>query len=133
MRCKKLKNKESGAETYALRRRVMALIYEIKELVDIPRVEVRITDDHASVLGMGTMGPSRGRSWIWITERAITASEFDLRSIVYHEVLHAVYGVEHDESCPLMKPTHTPLSKAQAQKHFMKYAKRVKPVVECRA
>lgn len=130
---KKLRNKVMDSEVYALRRRVMALIYEIKEMVDIPRVEVRITDDHDSVLGMGSMGPSRGgRSWIWITERAITASEFDLRSIVYHEVLHAVYGVGHNDSCPLMKPTHTPLSKAQAQKHFMKYAKKVKPVVECR-
>ena len=117
--------KKMNSDVYKLRRRVIDLIYEIKEMVNLPRVEVRITDDHESILGQGTKGQFRGRSWIWISERAIKASEFDLRTIVYHEVLHAVFGVNHDESCPLMKPTHTPLEKREAQKLFMKWAKSV--------
>lgn len=80
--------KKMNSDVYKLRRRVIDLIYEIKELVDLPRVEVRITDNHESILGQGTKGQFRGRSWIWISERAIKASEFDLRTIVYHEVLH---------------------------------------------
>jgi hypothetical protein len=118
---KMVKNKEMNEATYKLRRRVMELIYEIKDLADIPRVEVRITDDHERVLGLGTMS---GTPVIWITERAITASDFDLRTVVYHEVLHAVFHIKHDEKCPLMKATHSPLSKGEAQKHFMKWVKR---------
>jgi hypothetical protein len=124
MKTSDLQNKTMNPETYKLRRKVIDMIYEIKELVgkhggSFPRVEVRVTEDHERILGKASMG--RSKSIIWITERAITASEFDLRSIVYHEVLHTVYRIEHNESCPLMKPLHSPLSKAEVQRHFLKY------------
>jgi hypothetical protein len=41
---KQLKNKDMNNEVYALRRRVMNFIYEARELAELPRVEVRITD-----------------------------------------------------------------------------------------
>lgn len=113
-----MKNKEMNKETYALRKQVMALIYEIKEFAEIPRISVRVTENDGCVLGRARLN----RGEIWIAEKSIKG--YDLRTIVYHEIVHAVYGAEHDESCPLMKSVYSPLTKAQAKKHFLKYAKR---------
>ncbi len=115
-----LKNKKMSDEVYKLRRRVMTLIYEIKEFADIPRIDIRITDDDAEFLGVARLQ----NNIIWITERAITSDEYDLRTIVYHEVLHAVYGIGHDDECPLMRTTHMPLEASEAKKHFLKYINR---------
>lgn len=119
----KLNKKVMSSEVYQLRKRVMAMIYEAKRLVpSLPRVTVRITDDHASTLAIAVME----RDYIEVTERAVTCDDFDLRTIVYHELLHAVYGVEHDDQCPLMRPVHLPLSKEMAQRIFTRYAKEVR-------
>ena len=117
---KNLKNQKMNPEVYKLRKRVMNLIYEAKELdPTIPRLNVRVTHDHERILGQARLN----QNIIWISERAITASEFDLRTIVFHEVLHAVYGIEHDESCPLMKAIHKPMNKRQCEYHFKKWVK----------
>ena len=117
MKSDHLVNKRMDDGVYKLRREVMTLIYEIKTLVDLPRVEIRITDNHPCTLGQARMRDCQ----IWITEGAITNSRYDLRCIVYHEVLHAVYGVGHDDKCPLMHPVHKPISKAECQRIFKKY------------
>lgn len=116
--CSSLINKKMNQDTYILRQEVMKLIYEAKQLVpSLPRITVRITHDHQSILGMGRIGGNQ----IWISERAISCNEFDLRAIVFHEILHAVFSLPHDNSCPLMKPVHSPLSKKEAQNHFIKW------------
>ena len=91
------KNLKMDKRIYGLRREVMGYIYEAKEVVEMPRITVRITDNHESMLGCALME----KDVIWITERAI--HEYDLRSIVFHEIAHAVFGADHDEDCPLMK------------------------------
>lgn len=119
-------NKDMNDQTYQLRSEVMKYIYEAKEALNrstqiiLPRITVRITKDHESILGMGRMG----KNIIWISQRAVESNRFDLRSIVFHEILHAVFKVNHDESCPLMKPVHSPLTKIQAQQLFIKWAEK---------
>ena len=116
-----MKNKEMSPEVYALRRQAIEMIYEAKKLVpDLPRLTVRITDNHERTLGKGWMK----QNVIWLSERAVTGKDFDLRTIVFHEILHACYGIQHDESCPLMRAIHKPLSKAQCERLFLKWAQR---------
>lgn len=116
-----LKNKKMNDSTYALRKRVMSFVYEAKKLdPSLPRVSVRITDDHQRHLALATVGKKE----IWVTEQAITKPDFDLRTIVFHEIVHACYGVRHDESCILMKSIHKPLSKSECEKAFMRYVRK---------
>jgi len=117
---KLLANKTMNSDVYKLRTQVIELIYEIKKIQDLPRIDVRITDDAELTLGVAQLSSNI----IWISERAIKDNRFDLRTVVYHEVLHAVYGILHDESCPLMKSKHTPLTKELCQSLFMKYARK---------
>ena len=47
-----------------------------------------------------------------------------LRNIVFHEIAHAVYGTQHDESCPLMCSAlneDAVLNKEDCLKHLLKY------------
>ena len=118
------KNKEMNSETYKLRREVMKHIYEAKKLIgeSFPRVELRIAD--ANEKGGALVVGRLGQNIIWITPVAI--SEYNLRAIVYHEIGHAVYGLDHDENCPLMKATISKserATKGELDKLLMKYAK----------
>jgi hypothetical protein len=63
---------------------------------------------------------------VWISERAITSPEHDLRAIVFHEIVHAVWGIGHIEKCPLMRATtiERRLSKEEAGALLVKYAKK---------
>ena len=116
----KMKKKEMSATVYELRRNVIALVYEAKELVPtLPRITVRITDNHETTLALATMK----RDYIEVSERAISCTDFDLRTIVFHELLHAVWGLRHDETCRLMKAHHEPLPKEKVHQLFLKYAK----------
>lgn len=118
-----LTNKRMNQDVYKLRRKVIDLIYEINEIIKLPRINVRITKDHKKILGSASL--TKNTNIIWITEKSITLSEYDLRSIVYHEVLHTVYGIEHNKNCPVMKPIHQKgLSKIQVQNIFLKYTKK---------
>lgn len=118
---KKLKNKEMNTQTYKLRKEAMKFVYEAK-LLDptLPRITVRITDNADTILGMARFN----KNIIWIVEKSITKNQYDLRTVVFHEILHAVYGIHHDESCPLMKAIHSPLSKRDCEYHFKKWIKR---------
>lgn len=116
-----MKNLKMNRDVYSLRRSVIAIIHEAKELVpSLPRIEVRITEDDDKTLAFAYLN----KNIIRVSQRAITDKEFDLRTVVFHELCHAVFGVRHIEECPLMKPIHEPISKARARKLFQGYAKR---------
>lgn len=115
MKTKLLKNKDMSESVYELRRKVIALIYEAKKLADLPRIEVRITNDHDSILGAARIG----EKIIWITESFVAS-----RSTVFHEILHAVFNQRHIAGCPLMAPQIDPnLKDDLCNKLFKKYAK----------
>ena len=41
---------------------------------------------------------------IWITEKAIDKKENEFYHTVLHELLHTIYGCEHDNKCHIMTP-----------------------------
>lgn len=120
-------NLKMNDEVYALRREVMGYLYEAKNLlrskgIQMPRVEVRITDnrgEHGHAAGMGRMGGNV----IWISTMCLTKWKNHVRLVVFHELLHAVLGVHHDEKCPLMKSCFAlePLSNEVIDENFVKY------------
>jgi len=115
---KDLNNKKMDKKVYGLRRQVINLIYEAKKIVNLPRVTVRITDNDESTLGMGRLG----KNIIWITEEAITMSQFNLRMLVWHELVHTVAGLGHIKDCPLMSPVHnSKITKTKADNLLKKY------------
>jgi len=119
-----LTHKTMSPEVYQLRRRVIALIYEAQKLIpSLPRIMVRITENDPKILALATYN----KNYIEISERAITCSDLDLRTIVYHELVHTVFGIGHIEQCPLMRPVHQPLSKEEAQRLFLYYAQKSIP------
>lgn len=115
-----MKNLEMDKRVYELRCQVMVHIYEAKKLYpDMPRIEVRIVMDDGNILGMASLKNLH----ISIAERSIKEG-FDLRSLVYHELVHTLTGFLHDDQCPLMKSTTNKedrLSKQDADKLFKKY------------
>ena len=123
MKIKKIKNFEMNKETYSLRRKVINLIYEVKNSgVNLPRIEVRIGEArNHNVLGVAKLSKKQ----IWITKRAVDMSQDALRNIVFHEIVHAVTGFGHDDKCPLMKPTLDGylLNKTECMKYLKGYIK----------
>ncbi len=121
MKTKKIKNFKMDDAVYKLRRQVIELIYEAKRGgVNLPRISVRIGEQKAkhNVLGVATMKGNQ----MWITKDAIDLGTDTLRNVVFHEIAHAVYGTEHNESCPLMQSKlDTILNKADCLKHLIKY------------
>jgi len=122
MRTKKIKNKKMNPETYALKTQVVNLIREAKRGgARLPWIRVIIgdqTSNHKDVLGCAVIKGDK----MWITEEAINLGTDTLRNIVFHEIAHAVYGTQHDESCPLMQSAlNTILNKEDCLKHLLKY------------
>ena len=108
--------------TYALRRKVINLIYEVKNSgVNLPRIEVRIGEPRKkNLLGVALLKDNK----IWITDDAINMGEDALRNVVFHEIVHAVTGFGHDEKCPLMCSAldeNAVLNKEDCLKHLLKY------------
>jgi hypothetical protein len=116
---KQLKNLQMNDAVYKLRREAIKYIYEAKELCELPRITVRITENYNRIMGRALLKDNV----IWIPKRSIE-DKHDLRAIVYHEILHAVWAVPHNKNCPLMSPYLQNLSKQQADKLFIKYAKK---------
>lgn len=85
------------------------------------RVDVRITDCHREeVLGTARMNDKI----IWIPAKTLNSPY--LREVVYHELCHALWGIEHNNDCPLMGPAvaKKALTKKECQVIFKKYAQR---------
>ena len=80
MKTNLLQNKEMSSDVYALRRQVIALIHEANKLTKLPRINVRVTDNHEKILGVAKIGGLV----IWITEETVAS-----RAVVFHEILHA--------------------------------------------
>ena len=118
--CEDMPNLKICKDTYALRREAMDYVYEAGELCELPFITVRITEEsrrNPSVLGRARYN----ENIIWIPEKTIE-EDWDLRSVVYHEILHTVFHVEHIEGDPLMGAVYQkPLSKREAQRLFKKH------------
>jgi hypothetical protein len=105
------KVRKMNDETYALRRRAIDIIYELKAELraidkDLPRIEVRIVDTDPSVTACAYA--YLGQNIVHISTKWAkhgTAAEF--YHIVLHEIVHAVTGFRHDNDCYLMHP-HLP-------------------------
>ncbi len=100
---KTMKNLKMNDGVYLLRRKVMAIIYEAKKLTDLPRINVRITEDDTEskrVLGRGQIG---GSVVLWIPQRAFNLNQNDFKYVVYHEIIHTAFNKGHKEH-GLMRP-----------------------------
>ena len=122
---KKHRNLEMNSDTYKLRRKVIAIIYEAKRLVNtLPRIDVRITeceDRH-------TLGAARMLDRIiWIPKT--TTGRDCLRQVVLHEILHAVYGIKHNEKCKLMCPQIVKITREEEDNLFKSLAKQKEVVL----
>jgi len=101
-----MKNAHMDRDCFKLRREVMQHVYHAKRLlrplsIELPRITVRITEftrHDSGCLGVASLGDSV----IWIPSTTITDGEYDLRSIVLHEILHAAFSVGHVADCPMM-------------------------------
>lgn len=117
-------NLKMDADTYALRRKVIEIIYEAKGYVPtLPRIDVRITDtptesNHLGIAYLNTRD-------IYIPKNTLKMPVEAIREVVLHEIVHAVTGFIHDDNCPLMSPTLSKnlLSKELAYESFVKYFK----------
>lgn len=120
-KCSYHKNLDMNKNTYALRKMVIDFIYEAKQMIPtLPRIEVRITDcNRHEVLGTARMNDCV----IWIPASTLKRPKNDIRQIVFHEILHAAYGVDHVDSCPLMGPLFVKLDKTTTNKLFLKYVR----------
>jgi hypothetical protein len=116
-----LKNKKRNSYTAGLRYKVMECIYELRKVKHFPRIYVRVTEDDVNGRCLGVAHTQIKA--IWITEGAImNYSHEALFAIVAHEVLHTAFGIEHDETCPLMSSYKKPITKAETIKRFKAWA-----------
>ena len=109
-------------ETYELKQIVLGIIYKAKTMTNLPWIQVKVGDatpGNEATLGLAKLSANK----LWITEKAINYGKQKLTHVVLHEILHAVHGVDHDESCPLMSACipAKPLSEADCYKHFLKH------------
>jgi len=118
-------NKKMNADTYKLRREVINFIYEAKNKVQLPRIEVRITEPnkgrHQGTLGLAYLN----QNVIYIPSNLIENGRLKkyFKEVVAHEIVHAVTGFRHDENCPLMKSCteNKPLTETELWMYFCKY------------
>jgi len=113
-------NRKMDSNTYALRCKVMALVYEARDAIGgrMPRIDIRITDSKVA----GLMGTARlNDNIIWIPASTIEESTDYLRHVVFHELAHTMWSVGHSEKCKLMNAyISSPVTKQQAHK-ILKY------------
>ena len=98
---KNFTNFKMNGDVYKLRRQVLNIIYEVKNMgLNIPWIDVRIGEDkNCQILGKAKL---KGNI-IWITPQAINEGENHLRHVVLHELIHTIFGINHNEKCHLMK------------------------------
>lgn len=131
------KMRDMSSETYKLRREVMNYIYEAKNLLknklnfDLPRQTIRIVDLDPTVfleyegklipnflLGCAT----RGGNDIYIPAETIERG-YDLKFVVYHELLHSAFCLQHIKGSPLMNGEYSKISSDNIDKLFLEHAK----------
>lgn len=129
--------REMNDETYRLRREVMNYIYYAKNLIkkvlnyDLPRQRIRIIDVIPNrfvggeekfltnfLLGCATMGGND----IWIPAKTIE-SKYDLKYVVFHELLHSAFCVDHDSNSPLMNPEYRQMTSDEMDNWLIKHIK----------
>ena len=134
MRTKRLKNTASyggkvlkmNDDVYALRRKVLGVIYDAKKLVDLPRIEVRIVEgaklegQDSSIMGYAYMG----KNIVHIEKKYVSVHPDTLIHLVLHEVLHAVKATPHNDKCPLMHPIINNHPVSECWKIFESYFKK---------
>jgi len=119
---KNFTNFKMNNEVYKLRRKVMDFIYELKnEGFKLPRIDVRIgTDKDCTILGKARLKDNI----IWITKKCVSDSNSNfIRTTVYHELLHAIYGCNHVKGCPIMSAevSDVVVNKSKSIEIFRKY------------
>ena len=110
-------------EVYKLRKKVINVLYELKDKgFNLPRIDVRIGQHKdCQVLGVARLN----NNIIWITEKAIDKKENEFYHTVLHELLHTIYGCEHDEKCPIMASSlNKVISKNKCLQIFKNYYKK---------
>jgi len=114
-------NFKMSDEVYKNRRKVLNFVYELKnEGLKLPRVDIRIgKSTKCDVIGKARL---KGNI-IWITQTAIDNGDNELRTTVYHELLHAIYGCNHVRNCPIMSASQPEVvvNKVKAIEIFKKY------------
>jgi len=110
-----LHNKRINNNVYQLKRDVINIIYDLKRYVNLPRITVRITDKHSNILGLARLKDNI----IWIPDNTFNSKY--LYQVVLHEILHAVYGIEHDNNCDLMSEYVKNITKEKALNIFLSY------------
>ena len=120
------KNLKMNDDVYKLRREAMKYIYEARELAELPRINIRITDKmegskpNTQVLGLAGMDRT---NIIWIPEQTLKEG-WDLRAIVFHEILHTVFGIDHvNDPNDIMYPALKKQTKSELNKQFKKWVK----------
>ena len=110
-----LHNKRMNNQVYQLKRNVINIIYDLKRYVNLPRITVRVTDNQDNLLGRARMNDNI----IWIPENTFNSKY--LYQVVLHEILHAVYGIKHDNNCDLMCEYVKNITKEKALNIFLSY------------
>ena len=114
-------NHKMNNEVYKNKQKVLDFVYELKnEGLKLPYVRVKIGEDkQCNVLAKAKMKKCE----IWVTQKAIDNGSNELRSVVYHELLHAIYGCEHVKGCLIMDAVQPDVvaTKVKAIEIFKKY------------
>jgi len=99
-KCKEFINNEMTPETYKKKKKVVRVLYELRDLgFIIPRIDVRIgKSKHYNTLALARLN----NNIMWISERAVEQTENKFYHTILHEIIHTIYGCEHDEKCHLM-------------------------------
>lgn len=114
-------NHKMNNDVYKNKQKVLNFIYELKnEGLKLPYVRVKIGDaKKCNVLAKAKMKKCE----IWVTQKAIDNGSNELRSVVYHELLHAIYGCEHVKGCLIMDAVQPEVvaNKSKSIEIFKKY------------
>jgi hypothetical protein len=121
------RNKDMNDDTYALRRKVIDLIYYASKVVGekLPRVDVRITEKSTpEIIKLDYLGAARmGNNIIWIPEDTIKG-HYNLHHTVFHELVHAIFNIGHINNDILMSPYYNAkATDKQIDDAFKKYYK----------
>ena len=117
------RNADIDAGVWDIRKKVIGIIREASTVVGyrLPRVEVRVVVDSecADAIAMARMG---GCVVNVVLDHVENMSYLDLRHVVFHELVHAVFNIGHNEECALMRSTLKKTTKRQQNKIFSQYA-----------